>query len=189
METNFPLPAVIDIPVEPAKFIAGYRHLSKVRSIILWITLGLGSFELINFLVSNILIFRTFLFRAPVVAERSLMFGIFLCAYAIILLVTTKKRITATGTAQSRLCGGWVHYEITEEGMMSAAADGYSFRNFSVLYKVFSYPDMWIIYFGDSAARTAVFFFKTAFPDPDGQKAFEAFLTQKLNGRQIIYKS
>lgn len=186
MEANAPaltLPMEFDMKADPALYTAGYRHMQKPKNVLNWIDSGLGALLLANF----------FLYRLPAFYDETtscicLLIGTFLFFLGLFRIFDSKKRFKAWGIEHEKATGGNVHYTLTDDGLLGAAEDGYSFYSFSTLRSVTSYPDMWIIIFGEKSVHSMIFLFKTALPDPAVQAAFEALLTQKLGGRQIVYK-
>ncbi len=176
------LPMIFDVQAEPALFLSVYKHLTKPRVIYYWVLTGCFVFAL-GFYVLTIIASRAMM------NWRLLRISCFLLLVAIFTLVMLYKRIRMTAQAQARLTGELIHYEITEEGVFASSQDGYNYKSFAYLYKVIVYPDMWFLYFGEKSAPTIKFVFKSAFPDPADQAAFEALLNEKLAGKPMIYKT
>lgn len=182
MITRPALPMKFDVKAEPALFLSVYKHLTKSRIIIYWIFAGLSILCLVANFLPRIVFHDTTDWHIPVEA-------CYLLLLSVLFLVMTYKRIRTSALAQARLTGEFIHYEITEEGVFSSAQDGYNYDPFTFMYKVVIYPDMWHLYFGEKGATTIKFISKSAFPDPAGQASFEALLSEKLDGKPMVYKT
>lgn len=182
MITRPALPMKFDVKAEPALFLSVYKHLTKSRIIIYWIFAGFSILCLVTSFLPRIVFHDTTDWHIPVEV-------CYLLLLSVLFLVTTYKRIRTSALAQARLTGEFIHYEITEEGVCSSAQDGYNYHPFTFMYKVVIYPDMWHLYFGEKGATTIKFISKNAFPDPAGQASFEALLSEKLDGKPMVYKT
>ncbi|MBQ6431040.1 MAG: hypothetical protein IJJ99_04095 [Oscillospiraceae bacterium] len=176
------LPMQLDVPSRSDLFVSAYRHFSKPKSVLFKLFFG------VSVCLIALSIFALILTKQQRVL-RILTISILLCVYCVLVIFMVKKRVQLTGQAQARLCGESLHYEITEEGILSSAQDGYGFHPFAYLYKVTAYPDMWLLYFGDKFAPTVIFLFKIAFPNDLEQASFEALLKEKLAGKPMIHRT
>ena len=176
------LPLIFDEKAETDMFLSAYKHLTKPRVIIYWVYIGLSFLFLVACILPAIVFRKT-------IDRRLLRAACIFLFLAILFLVMNYKRIKMIAHAQASLTGECIHYEITEEGVLASSQDGYNFKPFAFLYKVIVYPDMWFLYFGEKNAPTIKFVFKSAFPEPADQAAFEALLKEKLNGKPMVYKS
>lgn len=171
-----------DVPADPELFVSLYRHIVKSKLMLWWICFA------ISVLMAAISILCAFLFKGSSF-RRYFIIALFLCCYCVFVIYSVKKHMRVTGETQARLCGDHLHYEVTEEGVLCSAQDGYGFHPFAYLFRVTVYPDMWLLRFGDKSAPTVVYVFKSAFPNTAEQASFEALLKEKLAGKPMLYKN